>query len=223
MDRNLFTQALTKFLAGLIVIALLLFLPAGSLSYVNGWIFIGILFIPMFMAGLVLMKKDPDLLRRRLDAKEDEDVQKTVLAVSALMFLIAFVIAGLNYRFDWLHFPKFIVIAGIVIFLLAYLMYAEVMRENTYLSRTIKVEEDQKVISTGLYGIVRHPMYSSTLFLFLSMPIVLDSPISFIIMLIYIPVIQKRMKNEEEVLKRDLKGYDEYMKKVKFRVIPFIW
>lgn len=223
MDRKLFTQALTKFLAGLIVIALLLFIPAGSLSYVNGWIFIGILFIPMFMAGLVLMKKDPELLRRRLDAKEDEDVQKTVLAVSALMFLIAFVISGLNYRFDWLHFPKFIVIAGIVIFLLAYLMYAEVMRENTYLARTIKVEEDQKVISTGLYGIVRHPMYSSTLFLFLSMPLVLDSPISFIIMLIYIPVIQKRMKNEEEVLKRELKGYDEYMKKVKYRVIPFIW
>lgn len=223
MDRKLLRQALVKFFAGLILISLLLFIPAGSLGYFHGWLFIGILFIPMFIAGMILIFKDPELLRRRLDGKEDENVQKLLLMVSALMFLLAFVIAGLNFRFDWLHFPSWAVTAGVIIFLLAYVMYAEVMRENTYLSRTVKVEEDQKVISTGLYGIVRHPMYSSTLFLFLSMPIVLDSPISFFIMLIYIPVIAVRMKNEEEVLKEELRGYREYMEKVRYRVIPFIW
>ncbi len=223
MNRELFKQAMVKFFAGLILVALLLFLPAWTLRYPQAWLLICILFIPMFAAGLVMMKKDPDLLRKRLSAREKESEQKTVVALSGLMFLAAFVFAGLSFRFGWLMLPFPVSIVFAVVFLLAYAMYAEVLRENAYLSRTIEVQEGQKVVDTGLYGIVRHPMYSATLILFLSMPLVLGSVISFVITLAYIPIIVKRIRNEEKVLGKDLPGYEEYMGKVKYRLVPFIW
>ena len=223
MNRELFKQAMVKFFAGVIIVALLLFLPAWTLRYPQAWLLICILFIPMFAAGLVMMKKDPDLLRKRLSAKEKESEQKTVVALSGLMFLAAFVLAGLSFRFGWLMLPFPVSIVFAVVFLIAYALYAEVLRENSYLSRTIEVQEDQKVVDTGLYGIVRHPMYSATLILFLSMPLVLGSVISFVITLAYIPIIVKRIRNEEQVLGKDLPGYTEYMGKVKYRLIPFIW
>ena len=223
MTVKLFFQAIGKFLLGLVLIGLLLFLPAGSLRYWNAWLFLGILFIPMFAAGIVMMCKNPALLRKRLNAKEEESEQKAVLALSGIMFLAAFVVAGLNFRFQWIVLPAWAVWVGAGVFLAAYLMYAEVLRENTYLSRTIEVQEDQKVIDTGLYGIVRHPMYSATLFLFLSMGIVLGSPISFLILLCYIPIIALRIKNEEKMLEEGLAGYKEYKTRVKYKVIPFIW
>ena len=223
MTKKLFFQAISKFVFGLILIAFLLFLPAGTLKYWNGWLFIGILFIPMLIAGIVMMIRSPELLKKRLDSKEEEKEQKTVIALSGIMFLAAFVVAGLNFRFGWIVLPRWVVYAAAVIFLAAYLMYAEVLRENVYLSRTVEVQENQKVIDTGLYGIVRHPMYSATLVLFLSMGLVLGSPISFVILLSYIPLIAKRMKNEEKVLLQGLKGYEEYRRKVKYKVIPLIW
>ena len=223
MNRELFKQAMVKFFAGLIIVALLLFLPAWTLRYPQAWLLICILFIPMFAAGLVMMKKDPDLLRKRLSAREKESEQKTVVALSGLMFLAAFVFAGLSFRFGWLMLPFPVSIVFAVVFLLAYAMYAEVLRKNAYLSRTIEVQEGQKVVDTGLYGIVRHPMYSATLILFLSMPLVLGSVISFVITLAYIPIIVKRIRNEEKVLGKDLPGYEEYMGKVKYRLVPFIW
>lgn len=223
MTKKLFFQAISKFVFGLILLALLLFLPAGTLKYWNGWLFIGILFIPMLIAGIVMMIRSPELLKKRLDSKEEEKEQKTVIALSGIMFLAAFVVAGLNFRFGWIVLPRWVVYAAAVIFLAAYLMYAEVLRENVYLSRTVEVQENQKVIDTGLYGIVRHPMYSATLVLFLSMGLVLGSPISFVILLSYIPLIAKRMKNEEEVLLQGLKGYEEYRRKVKYKIIPLIW
>ncbi len=223
MTKKLFFQAISKFVFGLILIAFLLFLPVGTLKYWNGWLFIGILFIPMLIAGIVMMIRSPELLKKRLDSKEEEKEQKTVIALSGIMFLAAFVVAGLNFRFGWIVLPRWVVYAAAVIFLAAYLMYAEVLRENVYLSRTVEVQENQKVIDTGLYGIVRHPMYSATLVLFLSMGLVLGSPISFVILLSYIPLIAKRMKNEEEVLLQGLKGYEEYRRKVKYKIIPLIW
>ena len=223
MNRELFRQAMAKFIAGLVIVALLLFLPAWTLRYPQGWLLICILFIPMFAAGLIMMKKDPELLRKRLKAKEEETEQKQVIALSGLMFLAAFVLAGLSFRFGWLTLPFGVSIVFAVVFLIAYALYAEVLRENAYLSRTIEVQEDQKVVDTGLYGIVRHPMYSATVVLFLSMPLVLGSVISFVIMLCYIPIIVKRIRNEEQVLSRDLPGYTEYMEKVKYRLIPFVW
>ena len=223
MTGKLFVQAIAKFLLGLVLIGLLLFLPAGSLRYWNAWLFLGILFVPMFAAGIVMMFKNPALLEKRLSAKEKENEQKAVLALSGIMFLAAFVIAGLNFRFQWLTLPEWAVWVGAGVFLAAYLMYAEVLRENTYLSRTIEVQENQRVIDTGLYGIVRHPMYSATLFLFLSMGIVLGSPISFAILLLYVPIIALRMKNEEQVLEEGLAGYREYKTRVKYKVIPFLW
>ena len=223
MTKKLFFQAISKFVFGLILIAFLLFLPAGTLKYWNGWLFIGILFIPMLIAGIVMMIRSPELLKKRLDSKEEEKEQKTVIALSGIIFLAAFVVAGLNFRFGWIVLPGWVVYAAAMIFLAAYLMYAEVLRENVYLSRTVEVQENQKVIDTGLYGIVRHPMYSATLVLFLSMGLVLGSPISFVILLSYIPLIAKRMKNEEEVLLQGLKGYEEYRRKVKYKVIPLIW
>ncbi|MBQ3285045.1 MAG: isoprenylcysteine carboxylmethyltransferase family protein [Ruminococcus sp.] len=223
MSAKLFFQAIGKFLAGLVLIGLLLFLPAGSLGYWNAWLFIGVLFIPMFIAGIVMMFLNPELLKKRLNAKEEEKEQKAVVALSGLMFIAAFVVAGLNFRFSWIVTPDWLVYAGAVVSLLAYAMYAEVLRENTYLSRTIEVQEGQKVIDTGLYGVVRHPMYSATLFLFLSMGVVLGSPISVAITLLYIPIIAVRMRNEEKVLEKDLEGYAEYKKRVKNKVIPFIW
>lgn len=223
MTVKLFFDAIIKITVGIILIGLLLFLPAGSLNYWNAWVLMILLFVPMFIAGVIMMIKAPDLLRRRLDIKEKQSEQKTVVAISGLMFLAGFIIAGLNYRFDWIEMNKVVVIIGSIIFILSYLMYAEVLRENAYLLRTIKVEENQKLIDTGLYGIVRHPMYFATIFLFLSMPLILGSWISFIIFLIYPFVIVKRINNEEEVLEKDLKGYKDYKKKVKYKMIPFIW
>ena len=223
MDKRLFIQAMTKFLGGVVLVGLLLFLPAGSLRYWQAWLLIGILFVPMLMAGLVMMGRNPDLLRKRLDAREKESEQKTVVALSGLLFTASFAVAGLNWRFRWWVLPNWAVWVAAGLFLLSYLLYAEVLRENTYLSRTIEVQENQKVIDTGLYGIVRHPMYMATTVLFLTMPLVLASPISFFIMLGYLPVIAKRIRNEEKVLEEGLEGYSEYKKKVKYRVIPFIW
>ena len=223
MTKKLFFQAIAKFLLGVILVGLLVFWPAGSLNFVGGWIFMGILFVPMFIAGIVMMFKNPYLLEKRLDAKEKEADQSLVVKLSGLMFLVGFVVAGLNYRFGWHILPKSVMITASIVFLIAYALYAEVLRENTYLSRTIEVQENQKVIDTGLYGIVRHPMYSVTLFLFLSMPLVLGSVYSFVIFLVYPFIIAKRIKGEEELLERELEGYKEYKQKVKYRLIPFIW
>ena len=223
LDKNLFKQAIGKFLLGVVILGLLIFLPAGSLSYWQGWLLMGILFVPMFVAGLVMLAKNPELLRKRLNAKEEEKEQKTVVALSGLIFIAVCVVAGLNWRYQWILLPDWAVWVSAGIFLACYLLYAEVLRENTYLSRTIEVQENQKVIDTGLYGIVRHPMYSATTLLFLSMPLVLASPISFAIMLLYIPLIAKRIKNEEKVLEHGLEGYKEYKTRVKSKVIPFIW
>ena len=223
MDKKLFFQAIIKFLLGVLIIGLLLFIPAKTLDYWNGWLFMGLLFIPMFIVGIVMMKKKPDLLRKRLNAKEKQNEQKQVLLFSGLMFLIGFIIAGLNYRYKWIVMPNSVVVVSSAIFIIAYILYAEVLRENTYLSRTIEVQENQKVVDTGLYGIVRHPMYAATILLFLSMPLILGSIISFIIFLIYPFIISKRIKNEEKVLEKDLIGYAEYKRKVKYKIIPFIW
>jgi len=223
MNKKLFVNGTVKFLSGVLLVGLPLFLSAGSFSYWNAWLFMGILFIPMFMAGLILMKKNPYLLERRLDMKEKQSEQKTVIALSGIMFLVGFIVAGLDYRFQWIKLPEWLVIVGAVVFLIAYGLYAEVLRENTYLSRTIEVQENQKVIDTGLYGIVRHPMYAVTLLLFLSMPIVLGSVISFIVFLAYPFIIAGRIKNEEKVLEEGLAGYKEYKQKVKYRLVPFIW
>ena len=223
MTIKLFIQAITKFLFGFVLIGLLIFLPAGTLSFFNGWLFMGVLFVPMFIAGIVMMFKNPDLLKSRLDAKQKQREQSIVVKLSGLMFLAGFIVAGLDFRFGWLTLPKGVVIVAAIVFLVAYILYAEVLRENTYLSRTIEVHENQKVIDTGLYGIVRHPMYSVTLLLFLSMPLVLGSIYSFIIFLSYPFIIAKRIKGEEEFLEKELDGYREYKQKVRYRLIPFIW
>ena len=223
MSRELFWKAMLKFFSGLVLVGLLLFLPAGSFAYWQAWLLIGILFVPMFAAGLVMMAKNPELLRKRLNAKEEQGEQKQVIAWSGIMFLAAFLLAGLNWRFRWLLLPYWAVWVAAAFFLLAYLLYAEVLRENAYLSRTIEVQENQKVVDTGLYGVVRHPMYAATVLLFLSMPLVLGSPLSFAVMLFYLPLIVKRIRNEEEVLERGLEGYSDYMKKVKYRLIPGVW
>lgn len=223
LDNNLFIQSIGKFLLGVVLLGLLIFLPAGSLSYWQGWLFMGILFVPMFVAGLVMMGNNPDLLRKRLNAKEEEKEQKLVVALSGQIFIAVFLVAGFNWRYQWIMLPEWAVWVSAVVFLVCYLLYAEVLRENTYLSRTVEVQENQKVIDTGLYGIVRHPMYSATTLLFLSMPLVLASPISFVIMLLYIPLIAIRIRNEEKVLEEGLEGYKEYKQKVKYKVIPFIW
>jgi protein-S-isoprenylcysteine O-methyltransferase Ste14 len=223
MDAKLFLQAIVKFLSGLLMVGLLLFLPAGTFAYWQAWLLIGILFIPMFIAGLVMMKKSPDLLRKRLDAREEQAEQKAVIALSGLMFLAAFLVAGLNFRLGWIVLPAWVSYAAAVLFLFAYALYAEVLRENVWLSRTVEVQENQTVIDTGLYGVVRHPMYMCTLLLFLSMPLVLGSVISFVIMLAYIPIIAKRIRNEEQVLEAGLAGYAEYKKRIRYKVIPFVW
>ena len=222
-NNKLFIEAITKFLLGVILVGLLIFLPAGTISYVNGWIFMGILFVPMFFAGLVMIAKNPNLLRTRLNAKEKQKDQSLVVKLSGLMFLLGFIVAGLNYRFEWYVLSLRSSIIAAVVFLFAYILYAEVLRENAYLSRTIEVQENQKVIDTGLYGVVRHPMYSATILLFLSMPIVLGSIYSFIIFLAYPIIIAMRIKGEEEFLEKELEGYKEYKNKVKYRMIPFIW
>ena len=223
MTKKLFIEAITKFVLGVVLVGLLIFLPAGTVSFFNGWLLMGILFVPMFLAGIVMMLKNPNLLKSRLNAKEKQQEQSLVVKLSGLMFLAGFVVAGLGVRFDWYMLPKSVTSAAAVIFLIAYLLYAEVLRENTYLSRTIEVQENQKVIDTGLYGIVRHPMYSVTLLLFLSMPVVLGSIYSFVIFLAYPLIIAKRIKNEEEFLEKELEGYREYKEKVKYRLVPFVW
>ena len=223
MDTKLLIQAITKYFCGLILVGLIIFIPAGSLSFWQGWLLMGILFIPMFFAGLVMFVKSPELLRSRLNGREKLDEQKSVIIFSGIMFLASFIVAGLNFRFKWIVLPTAVPIIASIIFLIGYILYAEVLRENSYLSRTIEVQENQKVVDTGLYGIVRHPMYMTTLILFFSMPFVLGSIISFIIMLAYIPIINKRMKNEEKFLIVNLAGYHDYMQKVKYRVIPYIW
>lgn len=223
MTLKLFIQAITKFLSGVALVGLLIFLPAGSLSFFGGWLLMAILFVPMFFAGIVMMLTNPDLLKSRLNAKEKREEQSLVVKLSGLMFLAGFVVAGLGFRFGWYTLPKGVVIGGAVVFLAAYILYAEVLRENTYLSRTIEVQENQKVIDTGLYGIVRHPMYSATLLLFLSMPIMLGSVYSFLIFLTYPFIIAKRIRDEEKFLEEELDGYCEYKQKVRYRLIPFIW
>lgn len=223
MTKKLFIQAIAKFFIGVIVIGALLFLSAGTFQWLNGWIFMGILFIPMFFAGIVMMLKNPELLKKRLNAKEKQTEQQLVIKLSGLMFAAGFIIAGLDFRFRWTAPPEWLSWAAAAVFLLSYLLYAEVLRENTYLSRTVEVQENQKVIDTGLYGIVRHPMYSVTLVLFLSMPLVLGSVVSFVIFLAYPVIIVKRIRNEEKVLEEELEGYAEYKKKVRYRLIPFIW
>ena len=223
MTLKLFVQAISKFIFGALIVALLIFLPAGTFNYWQGWLFMGILFVPMFSAGIVMMIKNPILLRKRLDAKEKQSEQKAVILFSALMFFVGFVLCGLNFRFQWSILPTWAVIASSAVFLLSYALYAEVLRENTYLSRTIEVQEGQKLIDTGLYGIVRHPMYFTTVLLFLSMPLVLGCPISFAVFLVYPFILVKRIKNEEKVLEDGLEGYREYKQKVKYRLIPFIW
>ncbi len=223
MDGKLFFQALIKFLFGLIIIGLLLFIPAGTLDYPNAWLFIALLFIPMFIAGIIMFIRSPELLKRRLNAKEEEDEQKIVILISGITFLLAFVVAGLNFRFGWFELPQIVIIIASAIFLLSYIMYAEVLRENMYLSRTVEVSENQKVVDSGLYGLVRHPMYTSTILLFLSMPLILGSIYSFVIMLAYPIIIFFRIRNEEELLENELEGYKEYKEKVKYRIMPFVW
>ena len=220
---KLLLKALTKFTLGIIIVGMLIFIPAGTLEYINGWIFIGVLFIPVFILGLILFLKSPDMLEKRLNAKESENTQKGVVLASALLFIIGFIVAGLDFRFEFSHVPMWAVIAASIVLLVSYILYAEVMRENAYLSRTIKVEENQKVISTGLYGIVRHPMYAVTIWLFLAIPIILGSLFSLICFVPYIGIIAVRIVNEEKVLSQGLIGYSEYKNKVKYRLIPFIW
>ena len=223
MSKELLIRAVTRFFAGVLLVGLLLFLPAWTLNYPQAWLLMGGLFIPMFMAGLVMMAKNPELLRKRLSVNEGEREQRQVIAASGIMFIAAFVAAALSFRFGFLMLPWPASIAGAVLFLAAYGLFAEVLRENTYLSRTVEVQENQKVIDTGLYGLVRHPMYMATVVLFQSMPLVLGSVVSFVIMLAYFPIITRRILNEEQVLREGLPGYEEYVKKVKYRLIPFIW
>lgn len=223
MTAKLFFSAIIKFTLGVILVGLFLFLPAGTMEYPNAWLLMSILFVPMFIAGIVMMFKNPELLRKRLNAKENQGEQRRVIKLSGIMFVAGFVLAGLDFRFGWLPLPRTVSYIAAVIFLLAYLLYAEVLRENTYLSRVIEVQKNQKAIDTGLYGIVRHPMYSATIILFLAMPLVLGSLVSFLVFLLYPILIIKRIKNEEQVLETELDGYANYKKKVKYRLIPLIW
>ena len=223
MTAKLFVQAILKFTMGVVLVGLLIFLPAGTWNYPGGWLLMGILFVPMFLAGIVMMCKNPDLLRSRLNAKEKQMEQSRVVELSGLMFLGGFIVAGLDFRFGWLPLPKAVSMVGAAAFLIAYGLYGEVLRENTYLSRTIEVQENQKVIDTGLYGIVRHPMYSATVLLFLAMPLVLGSLISLVIFLAYPFLIAQRIKHEEAFLEKELAGYRAYKEKVKYRLIPYVW
>lgn len=223
MTKKLFFGAILKFILGVAVVGLLIFLPAGSFSYFYGWLLMGLLFIPMLIAGIVMMIKSPALLESRLNAKENQKEQGLVQKLSGLMFIAGFVLSGLGYRFGWYVLPLWVVIVGAVLFVIAYILYAEVLRENAYLSRTIEVQEGQKVIDTGLYGVVRHPMYSATILLFLAMPLILGSIFAFLVFLIYPFIIAFRIKHEEEFLEKELEGYKEYKQKVKWRMIPFIW
>lgn len=223
MRGRLIMQASIKLLLGVILIGILLFLPAGTIRYWNAWLFVGVLFIPMLFVGGVLLMKSPELLKKRLNTREKEAAQKQVIGLSLLMFVSGFVVAGLDFRFGWSNLPGWVIISAALIFLFAYGMYAEVMRENAYLSRTVEVQKEQKVIDTGLYGLVRHPMYFSTVLMFLAVPLILGSIYAFIVFMLYPILLIKRIRNEEDVLSRELAGYTEYMKKVRYRLIPFIW
>ena len=223
MTTKLLFQALTKYFLGVILVGTLIFLPAGTLRFFKGWLLMGILFVPMFFAGGVLMIKNPQLLKKRLSTDEKLGEQKTIVAISGVMFAVGFVTAGLDFRFDWLDLPKSITVISVMVFLLSYLLYAEVIRENAYLSRTIEIQENQKVVDTGLYGIVRHPMYTSSIFMFLSMPLILGSVYAFLIFLVYPVLIVQRIKSEEAFLERELAGYKEYKAKVKYKLVPFVW
>lgn len=223
MTKKLFLQAIGKFLLGVILVGLLIFLPAGTFAFFNGWLLMGLLFIPMFLVGILMMILAPGLLQSRLQAKEKQREQSLVVKLSGLMFLAGFILAGLGFRFHWYALPRPLVLGAALLFLLAYLLYGEVLRENTWLSRTIEVQEGQTVVDTGLYAIVRHPMYSATLLLFLSMPLVLGSVYSFLIFLAYPFIIAKRIRGEEAFLEKELEGYRAYKQKVKYRLIPFIW
>ena len=220
---KLLIEALTKFTCGLLLVGLLIFLPAGTLSYTYGWLLVGLLFGPMLIAGFVMLAKSPEFLKKRLDAKEKQGTQKGVVAFSGLMFIVGFVVAGLDFRFGWSKMPLWVTIVASALFLVAYALYAEVMQENAYLSRTIKVEQGQTVVDTGLYGIVRHPMYAVTLLLFLAMPLVLGSWYALIVFAFYPAIIIVRLKDEEALLTKELPGYAQYKQKVKYRLIPFIW
>ena len=222
-DMKLLLQAIIKFLSGLLIVGLLLFVPAGTIMYYNAWLFIELLFIPMFFVGILMFFKNKNLLKSRLNAKEKESDQKVVIILSAIMFITGFVVAGLNYRFGWIQLPNIVVIISSIVFIISYILYGEVLRENTYLSRTIEVKKNQKLIDTGLYGIVRHPMYLATIIMFLSIPLILGSLLSFVIFLDYPFIIVRRINNEEMVLEEKLKGYKEYKKKVKYKLIPFIY
>lgn len=223
MSGKLFFEAFIKVLAGIILVGLLIFLPAGTIHFTNGWILMLLLFVPMFAAGIVMMIKKPELLKRRLNAKEQQKEQGIVVKISGIMFILGFVVAGLDFRFGWSDLPMYLTVFASVVFTAGYLLYAEVIRENEFLSRIIQVEENQKVIDTGLYGIIRHPMYSATLLMFVSMPLILGSLWSFLIFLAYPFVIAQRIKYEELLLEKELEGYKEYKKKVKYRMMPFIW
>ena len=223
MNRELFFKAILKFTLGFLIVSLLLFIPAGTINFWNAWVFIIILFVPMFVAGVILMFASPSLLKKRLNAKEKDKEQKKVIAFSGLIFAAGFIIAGLNFRFKFLILPDFMVYIFVVLFLISYALYAVVLKQNVYLSRTIGVEKDQKVVDTGLYSLVRHPMYMVTLFLFLSIPFILGSLISFLVFLFYPALIVKRIKNEEKFLEQNLNGYLEYKNKVKYRLIPYVW
>ena len=220
---KLLVEALTKFICGLLLVGALIFLPAGTIGYTYGWLFIGLLFVPMLIAGFVMMAKSPEFLKKRLDAKEKQGKQKGVVALSGLMFIAGFVVAGLDFRFGWSNMPSWVVITASVLFLVAYALYAEVMRENAYLSRTIKVEQGQTVVDTGLYGIVRHPMYAVTILLFIMIPLILGSWYALIPFAFYPIIIIVRLKDEEALLTKELPGYEDYKQKVKYRLIPYIW
>ena len=223
MTKKLLISALARCTLGIILVFLLVFLPAGTFNFPNGWLLMGVLFLPMFVAGFVMMIKNPSLLEKRLKIDERQKEQKSVLAISAVMFIVGFVVAGLDFRFKWLRFPNIITVIATAVFLIAYLLYAEVLRENTYLSRTVEIQENQKVIDTGLYSFVRHPMYLSSILLFLSMPLILGSLYSLVDFLVYPFVIAKRIRYEEQLLEKELSGYKEYEQKVKYRLIPFVW
>lgn len=223
MDVKLFLDAVLKFISGVLIAGILVFLPAGSLAFQQGWLFMTVVFLPIFFVGLVIMIKSPELMRKRLESKEKQSQQNVIVKISAVMFVTGFIIAGLNFRFGWLVLPEAISVVGVVFYLVSYVIYAEVLRENAYLSRVIEVQEGQKVVDTGLYSVVRHPMYSATVILFLSMPVMLGSLYSFVIFLVYPFIIAKRIKEEEKLLENELEGYREYKEKVKYKLIPFIW
>ena len=223
MNAKLFVEALVKYLAGVILVAAMLFIPAGSLHFWQGWLLMAVLFVPIFILGTVMMIRDRELLRKRLNSKERDSKQDVVVKLSGLLFIVSFVLAAFNWRYGWMLLPDWVVWLAAVVFMLCYLLYAEVLRENAYLSRTIEVQEGQRVVDTGLYSIVRHPMYTATTLLFLAMPLVLASPISFAVMLLYLPLIIVRIKREEALLERELKGYGDYMRRVKYRFLPYIY